>query len=311
MKKIPKSLYEACDFYINHPQNSIAQIAILFGVDRHSLSEHLNDYIKYNYLKDDNYYYLTEEELLPIQYFLGHPNDSLVSVAKRFKTKPETIKRRLAVIGEKYEKRWQRKFNRSIFHTLDTTEKAYWLGFILADGYINEERNCLRIKLMQADENHLNKFCNFMQETDNVIKHDVGGAYTKDNVCSFVEFDSKELVQDLKQYGLFQGKSGKEKPIEMPTDQMTIAYLRGMIDGDGHIENGYFKYVGSLESCQYIKNHFSQWYNFKPQNKYIYQHGTIYSFEIGSYKVNDIMKNHIYKDATIYLDRKYQIVQTF
>lgn len=309
MKKISKSLYDACQFYKFHPQESITNIANMFKVDRHSISKHLYDYKNYIYKKDDCYYLLTEQELAPVIYFLQHPNEPMVSITKLFKTKSDTIKRRLEVIGQQYQKRTKRKYNRSIFKELDTEEKAYWLGFILADGYINQDRNFLKIKLMQADENHLQKFCNFIGQQDNIIKHDVGGAHTKDNICSFIQFDSKELVTDLIKYNLRQGKSGKEQPVEMPNENMEKAYLRGMIDGDGHIEDGYFKYVGSLESCQYMKNKFSKWYNFKSNKKYIYEHGTIYSFEIRSKEINSILKD-IY-NSNIYLDRKYQIVQNF
>lgn len=311
MKKISKSLYDACQFLKQHPQDSATNVAKMFGVDRHSITKHLSNYLLYKYLKDDFYYYLTPDEFAPIQYYLNHPNENISSIAKQFGTKTDTIKRRLNVIGEVYERRMKRKFNRSIFHVLDSEEKAYWLGFILADGYINEDKNFLRIKLAQADEKHLQKFCLFIEEPDDVIKHDKGGSYTKNNICSFIEFDSKELIQDLISYNLHQNKSGNEQPINMPNEKMELAYLRGMIDGDGHIENGYFKYVGSLESCQYMKDKFSKWYNFNSNNKYIYEHGTIFSFEIRSKEVNDIFKNKIYKDATIYLDRKYQTVQNF
>lgn len=310
MKKISKSLYDACQFAKYHPQESATSIAIQFGVDRHSITKHLNDYKLYKFLKDEEYYYLTPDELAPVKYFLQHPNESLGSITRIFGAKGDTIKRRLTVVGETYERRMKRKFNRSIFHVLDTPEKAYWLGFILADGYINQDKNFLRIKLMQADEQHLQKFCDFIEEPDNIIKHNTGGAYTKDNTCSFIEFDSKELIQDLKQYNLHQAKSGKEQPIEMPNIEMELAYLRGMIDGDGHVENGYFKYVGSLESCQYMKDKFSKWYDFKPDKKYIYEHGTIFSFQINSKKVNEILKK-IYNNATVYLTRKYQTVQQF
>lgn len=310
MKKISKSLYDACEYSKQHPQESVTSVSILFGVDRHSITKHLQDYKFYKFYKNEEYYFLTSEELAPVAYYLEHPNDSLNSIAKKYGTKSDTIKRRLSVIGETYERRMKRKFNRSIFHVLDTEEKAYWLGFILADGYINEDKNFLRIKLAQVDEKHLQKFCLFIEEPDDVIKHDTGGAYTKNNICSFVEFDSKELIQDLKLYNLYQAKSENEQPIDMPNEQMELAYLRGMIDGDGHVENGYFKYVGSLESCQYIKNKFSKWYDFKNENKYIYKHGTIFSFEIRSKQVNEILKK-IYNNATIYLDRKYQTVQNF
>lgn len=147
------------------------------------------------------------------------------------------------------------------------------------------------------------------EENEHIIKYETGGAYTKDNLCASIEFHSKELITDLKQYKLFQKKSGKEQPIDMPNELLQLAYLRGMIDGDGHIENGYFKYVGSLQSCEYIKNKISKYYNFNPNNKYIYPKETIYSLEIRNKDINSVIKK-IY-NGNIYLDRKYEIVQKF
>ena len=311
MKKISKQLYEACEYLdLIKPQTSITQIAEQFGVDRHSISKHIQDYKDYKYLYEDEYYLITQEELEPVYYFLEHENEPILNIAKKFKIKPDTIKRRLAVLGQTYITRTKRHFNRSIFHQLETEEQAYWLGFILADGYINEERNFLKIKLQKSDENHLKKFAIFMQEEDeNIIKYETGGAYTKNNLCVSIEFYSKELITDLKQYKLFQKKSGKEQPIDMPNESLQLAYLRGMIDGDGHIENGYFKYVGSLQSCEYIKNKISKYYNFNPNNKYIYPKETIYSLEIRNKDINSVIKK-IY-NGNIYLDRKYEIVQKF
>lgn len=308
MKKISYNLYSACEYANDNIDESITQIANKFGVDRHSISAHRNDYQNFCYKKDNDCYFLSKEELAPVKYFLENPNISLSAVASQFKTKPDTIKRRMAVIGEEYQTRYKRNFNRSIFHIIDTPEKAYWLGFILADGYINEDRGFLKIKLAEKDRQHLVKFLTFIGDNEEVIKEETGGAYTLDNKCVSIEFDSRELVNDLVQYNLHQNKSGKECPIDMPNEEYTLAYIRGMIDGDGHIEDGYFKYVGSLESCEYLKNIFSQWFPFQEDCKYIYLKETIYSFEIRNKKINNILKK-IYDNSTIYLDRKYQVVQ--
>ena len=312
MKKIDKNVYETCDYVCNHtPGLSITKASELFGACRKTVAKHLKDYTDYSYFYNNSYYFISEEEKAPVLYFLENPEVSLEAAARKFGVKSNTIKRRMEVMGKEYSARVSRKYNRSIFKKLENIEQAYWLGFILADGYLNEDRGFLRIKLAITDENHLKKFGKFMQEEnlENAIKYDCGGAYTKDNQCAYIEFSSRELTQDLVKLGIFQNKSGQEKPINMPNEEMEIAYIRGMIDGDGHIENGYFKYVGSLDSCNYLKEKFSKWFNFNPKCKYIYPKGTIYSFEIRNQKINNVLKKIYSQD--IYLERKYEIVQEF
>ena len=55
-----------------------------------------------------------------------------------------------------------KKFNEHIFDIIDTEEKAYWLGFIYADGCISLKTNAFEISLKYDDINHLNKFNTFM-----------------------------------------------------------------------------------------------------------------------------------------------------
>lgn len=56
-------------------------------------------------------------------------------------------------------------YNRHIFDNIDNEEKAYWLGFILADGYLNLDKHMLRIKLGNKDKQHLIKFIKFIGGT--------------------------------------------------------------------------------------------------------------------------------------------------
>ena len=222
MKKIDKNIYETCDYISNHtPGLSITKASELFGACRKTVAKHLKDYVNYTYFYNNSYYFISEEEKAPVLYFLENPEVSLEAAAREFGVKSNTIKRRMEVMGKEYSARVSRKYNRSIFKKLENIEQAYWLGFILADGYLNEDRGFLRIKLAIADENHLKKFGKFMQEEnlENAIKYDCGGAYTKDNQCAYIEFSSRELTQDLTKFGIFQNKSGQEKPIDMPNEQ--------------------------------------------------------------------------------------------
>ena len=55
--------------------------------------------------------------------------------------------------------------NEDFFENIDTEEKAYWLGFMFADGWIADYSNRLGqdhfgISVSEKDESHLKKFLN-------------------------------------------------------------------------------------------------------------------------------------------------------
>lgn len=313
MKKITKNVYEAAKYAANHPEESLTSLQSRFKVDRHTLGLRKDDYKLYEFHDDDYYYYLTDDEKAPVFEWLENPeNTSITKLAEKYHSKSTTIKNRMKIMGYEYSpKNIKRKYNRDIFNKIDTKEKAYWLGFILADGYVNQDRGFLSIKLGAKDRGHLVKFMHFMGEDDeSVIKEQTGGAYTKDNIVYSIMYSSRDMTNDLEKYGLFQRKSGKENPYDFHNDELNKAYIRGMIDGDGHVENGYFKYVGSMESCQYIKNFFGKYIQYQEDKSYIYEHGTIFSFELRNKEVNKALKD-IYLNSSIYLDRKYDVVKQF
>lgn len=66
--------------------------------------------------------------------------------------------------------------NDNIFSLIDTEEKAYWLGFLYADGYIRKgENNHISIVLQQRDINHLVKFKKFLNSPAKVSDKIVNG----------------------------------------------------------------------------------------------------------------------------------------
>ena len=91
-----------------------------------------------------------------------YEDNSITSIAKKYNCSNQTITRLLE--KQNIELRGNRKyfFNESIFDNIDTAEKAYWIGFITADGYINEKRGWLSIQLQYSDIDHLKKFAKFI-----------------------------------------------------------------------------------------------------------------------------------------------------
>lgn len=312
MKSKNKQLIEASEYIFQNPTISKTQVASIFKVDRHSIP--VKDFEKYIFEKDNKCYYFTNEELKIVQYWNDNPNISFNELKRKFNqpSKIETLKRWLEILGYSTERHYQIQYNRNAFKNIETEEDAYWLGFLLADGYISEDRWLIQLKLAEKDTEHLKKFLKYLQyqDIDNNIKTDIGGAYTRDNKCSVVKINGEQIVKNLQQYNLFQRKSGKEIPYKCKSVDLEKSYIRGIIDGDGFLrttQDG-FGIVGSYEVLKYVKD-FIQNNIYDVENNSIIEHGNIYKFEIHGINKTSTILQYFYKNANIYLDRKYSIFE--
>jgi len=144
-----------------------------------------------------------------------------------------------------------KEYNRHIFDTIDSAEKAYWLGFIIADGYLNIDRRMLRIKLGNKDKHHLEKFINFLGGDLTMLKSEIHN--TTGNIQWYVSTYSIEIKNALIKLNVEQSKSGKEHI--PPIDKIYYRdFIRGLWDGDGFIRenlNG-IGLVGSFECLSFV-----------------------------------------------------------
>lgn len=80
---------------------------------------------------------------------------SQVEVAKNNKTSPVTVRRILKDNGIPIRKQeeWLRKYdlNQEYFDVIDTQNKAYFLGFLYADGNVSKSNNAIQIGLESRD----------------------------------------------------------------------------------------------------------------------------------------------------------------
>lgn len=63
------------------------------------------------------------------------------------------------------------KVNHNYFEKIDTEEKAYWLGFLYADGYVRihkQRSGQLKLKLKKMDIEHIEKFKNTIESTQTI-----------------------------------------------------------------------------------------------------------------------------------------------
>ena len=140
---------------------------------------------------------------------------SLTKMAAREGTTRQTLAKHFRELGvEIINKQNRLKFDNTVFDCIDTEEKAYWLGFIFADGYISSDslkgksRYLLEISLKASDKNHLDKFNKFMKH-ENANKVTIEDAKCGKVICKRCRWyvANKHLWETLNSYGCTPRKS--------------------------------------------------------------------------------------------------------
>ena len=194
--------------------------------------------------------------------------------------------------------------NYEYFKKIDTEHKAYWYGFLLADGYVNERELSLCVK--NTDIDIIQIFAEDI-ETDVPIKYDKYGN-------PFITIVCKELSKSLLDKGFHNRKSWSidfDYIKSFVPDELFNHFIRGMFDGDGCLKyysypylkkpQLHFGYTGVKNVCEFIKDFFDI-------NRDLIFEGNV-TYTVVSRDPNKIIEicTHLYNNSTIYLRRKYEI----
>lgn len=84
-------------------------------------------------------------------------NKSLTQISKELQLDRGTLSNNFKKDGiEIINKQNIAKFNENYFDVIDTSEKAYWLGFLYADGAVSSgSKNTVELSLKASDVKHL------------------------------------------------------------------------------------------------------------------------------------------------------------
>lgn len=208
----------------------------------------------------------------------------------------------------------QYNFNKQYFYNIDTEEKAYWLGFIYADGCISQSskhnQNRLIISLSAIDVNHLYKFKKSIEFTGNIAiyKNMCPKAGLK-NYCR-IHINNKEFIEGLIMHECIPRKS---LVLKFPEINPLIIkhFIRGYFDGDGCITLGKDRLaqISLLGTHEFINSCVQIIYENLNIKLNVNKNRSVFKFQTSSlYNVKTIL-NWIYKDSTIYLDRKFKLYQ--
>lgn len=233
------------------------------------------------------------------------------------------IKRRLNIVKE--------SIKHDFFKEINSEEKAYILGFYIADGSIlkgdSHQGYKLSIGISTLDIDILEKIRDILSPNANInfSEERINNYGIKTKAMCKLSISSKGIVNTLCDLGLGENKTYLSKSIIniIPEDLM-FHFIRGYFDGDGHI--GYSKVSkkhitkqNEEKNYNYINYNFNiisldhyilleiasflEKYNFTI-SKYIDKKECL---TISIHKKSEIESifNLLYKDSTLFMNRKY------
>lgn len=166
--------------------------------------------------------------------------ESINILKKRFKLQFNDIKNILIennVIPRTHrDSRKKYEYNEDYFSTIDTPEKAYWLGFIYADGYITKKVNSNPVfGLTLAEEEPLIKLNQCLNSNKPIGKYKKINSYKENSYEYKLAFCSEKLVSDLEKWGCVENKTFKLKFPSFLDENLLSHFIRGYFDGDGSV----------------------------------------------------------------------------
>lgn len=205
--------------------------------------------------------------------------------------------------------------NHDFFRSIDSEEKAYWLGFIYADGYVTCSKTGQKnvgVTLGRKDRAHLESLREALQASYEIKDYE-GNSYGKVIEYSRLLITSDQLYDDLQSKGVLTKKSliltfPKEDVVPA---ELTHHFIRGYFDGDGSFsysgkrDNTYaVKIQGTAEFLRHLMIHIEK--DLVNLSKRWDDDKNSYSLEFMA--KNDVIAfgKYIYNNATIYMDRKYK-----
>lgn len=216
--------------------------------------------------------------------------------------------------------------NENYFEIIDTEQKAYWLGFMYADGWVSFKKGynnkSMGLTLSSCDIEHLYKFKDALEYNGNIhtyVPDKEKFIYNTKNYSRLLIKNDK-IVDDLIDKGCFPLKTNI---LIFPTEKQVPKiflnhFIRGYNDGDGSIivfinkKNqlcGKVAVTGTLELIKGIQKYFNI-EHLKLSKRFKESTSNNCTLDIGGIPQVLRICSLLYENSTVYLDRKYEKYKT-
>lgn len=243
----------------------------------------------------------TEDELLKKGYLNGGLKEAAALLPNR---SLNSLKLRASRLG--ISKRT--KLNSDFFYIIDTESKAYWLGFLYADGHVNKEGTQVAVNLKRDDKQHLEMLANIFNAKV-FDKETFDRRTNKTYLGSSVYISSVDICTTLKGMGFNNQKTYSNDTIVLSfvPGHLFNHFVRGFFDGYGTISSVInkefvFSIAGlNVKILEAIRDRIVELLGISKREIF---KGHCYSLIWAGNKQLLLLREWLYKDASIFLPRK-------
>lgn len=234
-------------------------------------------------------------------------------LSKKYDYSPGKIYKSLRENGETIRDTSRRLYNidETMFERIDCEWKAYLIGLLYADGCVR--RLNITLRLHEKDKSIMEKLsekvkCNLHYTPPKTYTYPTysrksGGQY-------YFNINSKKVVSDIVKAGCVPKKS---LTLTFPSygvipEELFHHFIRGYFDGDGCIQPQTFHIISSDDFCI----GFQKWLMKRMEiSSYLKKHEKVSRVMVHKKKDIEKIYQYLYKDATLYLNRKRERFHCF
>ena len=311
---------EINDMYELYKENySLAKIGELFNVNRKTVSYWFDKKgFEYNKRKTSKTTYLLSDKEIDEAYKLYQEGFSSINLSEMYNVGYETILRGFRRLGYKVRSNKVNSriynVNHSYFNEINSAEKAYWLGFIYADGFVTIRKDGCKyfgLSLFVKDVSVLENLKKSLNSNYKINIYKSNGYTGSGEYCRLL-IRSDEIVDDLISHGVLISKTNILKPPKLGNN-LIRHFIRGYMDGDGSIWRSGREYsvqfLGTMELLDFIMEYFmsNNLVYKKVKARYRKEGQVVMSIAYGGNVQVKRILDHLYLDSNIYLERKFKI----
>ena len=230
--------------------------------------------------------------------------DTCASLADKYGVTHNTIKSRLIEAGVEIRDTGEAQrvhfFNDRYFETIDSADKAYWLGYLFADGNVSSRMNDVSIAIKSSDVAHLEKFAKSLDYSGpGAVLECAGQGFSGDYKYNKIAFRSEQMAQDLVSHGCIPNKSFDLGPPTGLPREYEIDFIRGVCDGDGYVSKAgtpSVEIVGAYALLEWIASRIEVMSPIRP-------HKNIWRIRCCAQNARDVM-DMLYNTEGVSMDRK-------
>lgn len=211
------------------------------------------------------------------------------------------------------------KVNADFFRCINTEEKAYFLGLIMADGSIDARISkhgntsyILELALHNEDRYILEKFKSVVSTGSEVV-------FKNNTNSSRISICCTNFCENLIRSGVSVNKTSFEIIPSSVPDNLKHHFVRGFFDGDGCITTNFrertrakLHFVSGEKMMNDLRDFFES-KGLRYSEKSLHKHKIANAYELETTSLPNIAKAYdiLYKDATVFLYRKKEKFDEF